>query len=84
VWAQFRARPQTLLAVCTVALALSLTFTTLMFAGSLVIGTVGSLFVLGSLAAVYDAAAAVARARARRRGTIVADLRGRPADGGLA
>lgn len=69
VWGRLRGRPVTLLIVSAVMLSLALCLTTLTFASSLALGTLGSLLVLASLAALFDSATAFAEERERRRGS---------------
>jgi hypothetical protein len=82
VWSRVRARPYALLIVSVVALTVSLCLTTLTFASSLLLGTVGSLLVLISLTAVFDSSVAFADARERRRAQAAEQLRRGIANGG--
>ena len=82
VWSRARARPGTLLIVSVVALTVSLFLTTLTFAASLAVGTLGSLLVLLSLAALFDGSAAFADARQRHRAPAAGHLRRGTSNGG--
>jgi hypothetical protein len=82
LWARVRARPYTLLIVSVVALSASLCLTTLRFATSLAVGTLGSLLVLASLAALVDSSVAFADARQHRRVWAAAQPRRGTSNGG--
>jgi F0F1-type ATP synthase assembly protein I len=63
LWAERRGRPRSLLVVSALMVALSLGFTTAVFAASLPAGVIGATMLLVSLAALLDSAQAVAQRR---------------------
>jgi hypothetical protein len=82
LWARVRARPYTLFIVSVVALSASLCLTTLTYAASLPLGTLGSLLVLASLAALFHSSVAFATARERRRAWAATKLSRGTSNGG--